>query len=556
MPKQLVATFAIAAEQTRVVVKLAEQRADVAANGNILDAGVLAVIDGRPTHPFFRGHELALAGIRARQLAAAAPGTHPPVDLALYFEVETANAADTLALIARLNALAQVELAYPRELPTPPPGDILPVTPDFTTNQGYRAATPNGFDGATLMSVSGAMGGGIKVLDIEWGWELAHEDLAKLRAPSLVGPPISNSSYNNHGTAVIGEISADADIYGVTGLTPDVAVFVATDYPASGYSVANAIVAGLPSLGSGDVMLLEAQTSTPLGLGPTEWNQADFDAILVGTNLGVICVEAAGNGSVDLDNGALGGLFNTAVRDSGAIIVGATNGVTLARASFSTYGSRIDANGWGYNVASSGYGDLFNPGGDVRQHYTAGFSGTSSASPMVTSAVIAMRGAAKAQLAPAAAAALNGFAIRALLRAHGPAVATIARRPDTKAMLAAANITRGVSVRNEPQTGQTCFVEIVPQFLAGAGDFYAFVGGLVPHNAPMPAPYFGRVLIDPASSVPLVFGSFATIPGSMSVTVPNSASFRGLRYLVQGYTFVGATSVLTAVNSVTLFVRT
>jgi len=554
MPKELVATFAIAPDQTRVVVKLAEQHKGLATATTILDATILAAIDGRPTHPFFRGHERTLADLRTRQLAAAAPGTPPPVDLSLYFEVETANAADTKALVARLNALPTVELAYPRELPTPPPGDILPVTPDFTTNQGYRAATPNGFDGATLLSVTGATGTAIKVLDIEWGWDFAHEDLGKLRAPSLVGPPIANHAYNNHGNAVIGEISADADVYGVTGLTPDVAVFVATDYPASGYSVANAIVVGLPRLGSGDVMLLEAQANTPLGLGPTEWIQADFDAILVGTTLGVICVEAAGNGSVNLDSPSLGGLFNTSVRDSGAILVGATDGVNLTRAWFTSYGSRINANGWGQNVASTGYGDLFDPG-DVRQHYTSAFSGTSSASPMVTSAVIALRGAAKSQLAPAQAAALNGFQIRSLLGSHGPLVATIGRRPDTKALLEAAGITHGVSVRNEPQTGQTCFVDIAPGFAASGGDFYALVGGLAPHNAPMPSPYLGRVLIDPSSSVPLAFGTFAAIPGSLPVSVPNNVAFRGLRYLVQGYTLRGATNELTAQNSVTLFVR-
>jgi hypothetical protein len=269
----------------------------------------------------------------------------------------------------------------------------------------------------------------------------------------------------------------------------------------------------------------------------------------------VICVEAAGNGSADLDNAAYGGLFNTAVRDSGAIIVGATNGVQLVRAGFSTFGSRIDANGWGYNVTSSGYGDLFNPN-DVRQHYTSQFSGTSSASPMVTSTVIALRGAAKAQLSAAAAAALDGFAIRALLRLHGQPVPQIARRPDTRALLAAAGVTRGVSVRNEPQTGQTCFVEIVPTFTAGPGDFWAMVGGMTASNVPMPAPYAGRVLIDSATSVPLLFGTFATNPGSMPVTVPNSTSFRGLRYLVQGYTWVGASNTLTAQNSVTIYVRT
>jgi serine protease len=557
MPKELASALPIDPAQTRVVLKLAEQRPDLIADHRIVAADVLAVIGGRPTGPFFRGLEPQLAELRARQLRAAPAGTVPPVDLGLYFEVEAKDAADTRALVLQLNGLAAVELAYPRELPTPPPGDILPVTPDYTANQGYRAAPPNGLDGATMLATPGATGAGIRVLDIEWGWSFVHEDLSRVRASSLVGPPINNHSYDDHGTAVMGEICGDADTAGITGFTPDVSVFVATDYPSTGYSVAAAIAVGLPVLRAGDVMLLEAQTNTPLGLGPTEWVQADFDAILIATNLGVITVEAAGNGAVNLDSPSLGGLFDINVRDSGAIVVGASDGIALVRAGFSTYGNRIDANGWGYNVASTGYGDLATIGGDSRQSYTASFSGTSSASPMVTSAVLALRGAAEAQLDAAAAAALDAFAIRALLRTHGTQVpgGSIGRRPDSAALLAAAGVLTGLRVVGEPATGQTCSIQITPGFQAGPNDFFALSGGFAAVNLPMPAPYSGRVLVDPASSVPLMFATFATSPGQLSVTVPNDPSFRGLRYLVQGFTLVGATGAITATNSVQLFVR-
>jgi hypothetical protein len=56
-------------------------------------------------------------------------------------------------------------------------------------------------------------------------------------------------------------------------------------------------------------------------------------------------------------------------------------------------------------VATAGYGSLFDPG-DVRQRYTAWFSGTSSAAPMVAAAAAALQGALLADgrppLAPAA----------------------------------------------------------------------------------------------------------------------------------------------------------
>lgn len=554
MPKSLANDLPVDPAQDHVVLKLVEGDPGVAAGGRILAREVLDVIGERPVRPFFAGLEAELAQIRARQLAAAPAGEAPPVDLALYFDVETGGGAETRALTVALNALPRVELAYPRELPTPPPGDIPPVTPDFTGHQGYRAAPPNGVDGHAISSTTGATGAGIRVLDIEWGWHFGHEDIAPLQASSLVGPPIANPGYNNHGTAVAGILAADHDIYGVTGFNPDVQFFVATNYPASGYSVANAIAVGTAVLGAGDVMLLEAQAYTPLGLGPTEWNQADFDAILIATGLGIITVEAAGNGGVDLDAPALGGLFNTAVRDSGAIIVGASNGSATVRAGFSCHGSRIDANGWGQNVATTGYGYLFNPG-DVRQHYTAGFSGTSSATPIVAGAVVALRGAATAQLDPAAAAALDAFAIRALLRAHGTAIAAIGNRPDAAALLAAAGITTGLSIRSEPRTGQTCHFDLTPGFAATANDFFAFSGSLVPDNQPMPAPFAGRYLLDAASASPLLFGTFATVPATLSLAIPNSAAWYGLRYYVQGFTFESAANNLTPTNSVQMFVR-
>lgn len=50
----------------------------------------------------------------------------------------------------------------------------------------------------------------------------------------------------------------------------------------------------------------------------------------------------------------------------------------------------------GGNVVTTAYGDLFNPTGDPRQFYTSTFSGTSSATPIVTGAIIAIQGARKA----------------------------------------------------------------------------------------------------------------------------------------------------------------
>ncbi len=572
MPKAIAVALPIAASQTRVVVKLVEEhdesaRSDLVTAGQLTAPDVLAITADRPVSPFFAGLENELAAIRRRQLAHSA---RPEVDLARYFQVETRDAADTAVMVRRLNELACVELAYPRELPTRPPGesarelapgDILPVTPDYTNQQGYRGAAPTGIDADFGRSITGASGQGVRAVEIEWGWDFDHEDISQLRPSALVGPPVWNGLYNDHGLAVVGELAADPDQYGVTGLVPDLQMRVATNYPASGYSVANAIAAGLGVLQAGDLLVLEAQTSTPLGLGPTEWIQLDFDAILVATSLGVITIEAAGNGAVDLDSPILGGLFDRAVRDSGAILVGATNGSASFRAPFSSYGAIVDANGWGYNVVTAGYGNLATIGNDSRQSYTDTFSGTSSATPMVTAAVAALRGAAHAQLHPAAAAAVDGFAIRQLLRNHGTAIAgnqLIGRRVDIEALLVAAGIWRGLSVVGAPITGQTCTLQLAPPSPMGPGDLYGMLGALDASNQALPAPLpasAGRLLLDPATTVTLAIGVHGTTPASLPITVPNDPLFRGLSLFAQGASFGIGTGSVTVSNGVELFLR-
>jgi subtilisin family serine protease len=224
-------------------------------------------------------------------------------------------------------------------------------------------------------------------------------------------------------------------------------------------------------LRAGDILLLEMHRPGPrygyanrddqLGFIPVEWWEDDFLAIQYATAKGIVVVEAGGNGSESLDDVLYdqpGEGFSTTWQnpfrrtvDSGAILVGAgspppgTNGAdhgpNASRLSFSNYGACIDAQGWGEEVTSAGYGDLTNVD-DENTAYTRIFSGTSSASPMITGVIACLQGnrlaMAKNPLLP--------LQLRQLLRGsgtpqvdgpNGPASQQrIGNRPDLKALLA------------------------------------------------------------------------------------------------------------------------
>jgi hypothetical protein len=134
--------------------------------------------------------------------------------------------------------------------------------------------------------------------------------------------------------------------------------------------------------------------------------QAFYDAVAAATADGIIVVEPAGNGSQDLDGTEYGGgsasSFPDGRADSGAIIVGAgaAPGCTnpaRGRLDFSSFGSRVNLQGWGECVVTTGYGvDLqgVSMGNDA---YTNSFGGTSSASPIVASAAAILSSVAQQQ---------------------------------------------------------------------------------------------------------------------------------------------------------------
>jgi hypothetical protein len=397
---------------------------------------------GAPSR-LFQDEEPVLEGLKA---SGEAQSGQQLADLNLYFEVPLlpGTTADGVAdLVAALNALDGVEVAYAEPPPEPAmvnfgmdaavrsllaAADIPPTTPSYVTNQGYLNAAPGGVDARYAWTVTGGRGVNVKVVDIEGGWRTTHEDMPALFYQG--GTQYNDIGWRNHGTAVLGEIVGVNNAYGVTGIASSARAGVES---IGSQSTASALTRAATAVGLGGIVLVELHSQGPSdGTACTcntgqcnyiamEYWQANYDAIRTATANGVIVVEAAGNGSANLDSSAYGGLFNRSVRDSGAIIVGASTATTRAPMCWTNYGSRVDVHGWGERVYSMGYGDVFSSGED--QYYTATFSGTSSASPIVVGAAASAQGVALANGRR-----LTSVQMRGLLRNNGTAQASDARQ--------------------------------------------------------------------------------------------------------------------------------
>ena len=120
-------------------------------------------------------------------------------------------------LLPALRRLSIVEASYFQPIPFDAV-DIAPTTTiDVTPQQGYFRPSPVGIDVDIARRFAGGRGEGVRIVDIEAGWHLDHEDL----------PPVSFGYGINfgfidgaHGTAVLGEIAAQENGFGANGIVP------------------------------------------------------------------------------------------------------------------------------------------------------------------------------------------------------------------------------------------------------------------------------------------------------------------------------------------------
>ena len=370
----------------------ARLQADLAA----VQAAVAQESLARGLDRLFKQDEALLA---QRRSAGEAASGRELADLDLYFEIPLAGGTthgEVAGLLERLNKIPSIEVAYaepifePAQVPTDP----------LRGNQGYlNPASQGGIDALYSWGFAGGRGEGIRIVDLEANWfEAAHPDL-----PALSYAGQLNANVDNHGTQVMGVMLAVANTQGVVGIAHRAQAGYQSTQPVDATTVQNvadainraAAGAGAPN----GIVLIELQGPGPVAANCTcpafqcgtagsvavEFWQANYDAIATATANGTHVVAAAGNGSANLDHPGYGIAFDRALRDSGAIIVGASQGGTAGAATpacFTNSGSRVDLRGWGAQIATT------NNGGG----YSFDFGGTSGATPIVAGALADIQG--------------------------------------------------------------------------------------------------------------------------------------------------------------------
>lgn len=388
--------------------------------------------------------EKALDQLRVQAAGPLSARGRPAPDLNRYCRVRFPEGTDLAAAEMALRNMPDVTAVY--RVPTlhlPVAADYLDPANGAGVWQRYVDAAPDGVDARYAWS-NGVAGAGVNVCDIEYDWNENHVDLPAIG--NLLAHHQDGGYGDDHGTAVFGQLAGQDDGAGVRGIASGADFFFAGANVNGDFNAGNAVVAAANALDTGDVVLLELQISGPANDNwvPLEWYEPYYDAIATAVGKGIVVVEAAGNGYQNLDDpiyatGNGGHYPFLPANDSGALLVGAGAPPSFpaprARLDFSNYGQTVDLQGWGYTVVSAGYGGLYAAEGR-NAWYTATFSGTSSAAPMVAGAAAVLQQAYRARFGQPAPPAI----VRQILRATGtPQAGTenIGPFPNLRAVLAA-----------------------------------------------------------------------------------------------------------------------
>jgi hypothetical protein len=352
------------------------------------------------------------------QATKITPDYRPPNFLTCFsIDVPLEAEADALAKTLAKDWKA-VQYAYVESPPAPPPAVNPPGNNPLTWGphgQLYLEPAPLGIDAKFAWTVPGGDGTGIKFIDIEKGWTLDHEDLVAAGITLFWGV---NQEEFSHGTSVLGIVVAADNEVGVVGIAPKAIANVVSSWPTLTSLKENifaAVMFALHRLNFGDVLLLEVQfyygSDPNKVLVPVEIDPLICAQIQLATALGIVVIEAAGNGGIDLDTFIVGGkqILNrdnhADFKDSGAIVVGAATSTyphsrllpspSKPHLLPSNYGSRVDCYAWGEKVATTANNSLTD-----KTSYTTNFAGTSAASAIIAGAAIVVQSIADAGKVP------------------------------------------------------------------------------------------------------------------------------------------------------------
>jgi len=318
-------------------------------------------------------------------MAAARQGGIEPPDLFSFFGVtcpedvaeDVQAALETLPFVLRAGAILATEL----------PAWTVAADP-LTRAQFHLRRAPTGVDAFATWVLPGGGGLGIRAADVEGAWDLTHPDL--IGVERLAPFSTADASAVDHGTFCVGLLGGASNSAFTTGVAPTAQVAVST---LTDPGTPEAILRAARHVGRGGVVLIEAAVSRTLAGrtpdAPIEHNIPEWAAIRTATSLGVLVVEPAGNGSVDLDTDPLFSHISNPALDSGALMVAAgeniTNGPAWTISLFSTRGARIDCFGPGERILAPSS----NPANADRVDR---FDGTSPASAIIAGVAVTVQG--------------------------------------------------------------------------------------------------------------------------------------------------------------------
>ncbi|WP_048504622.1 S8 family peptidase [Chryseobacterium angstadtii] len=307
------------------------------------------------------------------------------MNVSLQSDKEAENVARTLEKFPEVEYVS-VMSSTPIE---PPFTKAFVATPDLESLQTYLNDNP-GINAKYAWS-RGITGQNIRIRDVEYGFYKTHEMLSNQNSIQLEpgyspNSGLANNNYRDHGTAVVSILGSVKDNIGLSGGAYSASQIRGyMEWTTVGYNRASAVSRSINASQAGDIILYEMQTGGKDGqYCPAEYDSVIWDLTKAATDSGIIIIAAAGNGNQNLDDPFYAAYRNRG--NSGAIIVGAGSpNTTHSKLSFSTFGNRVDVQGWGSSVLAAGYGSYQKYDNDNNRTYNY-FSGTSSATPIVASA--------------------------------------------------------------------------------------------------------------------------------------------------------------------------